>query len=120
MYGDPVKEKRFHMRVSGEVLAEIDKILKEAAKLAQPTVSKSMSSGYDHWWREKIPSKTDLVMFALMKTFPRGALKNVDKLFKKTWSGSHENKIKHLEKISQACNGKKKKEAKKKTSRKKK
>jgi len=116
LYGDPVKEKRFHMRVSGEVLAEIDKILKEAAKLAQPTVSKSMSSGYDHWWREKIPSKTDLVMFALMKTFPRGALKNVDKLFKKTWSGSHDSKIKNLEKLSRQC--RKKPAAEKKTKKK--
>ena len=112
MYGDPVKEKRFHMRASGDAIEEMEKIVKEAAKLAE--------KANRNWHRDSTPTKTDVVMFALMKTFPRGAFKGIDKLFKQTWSNSHKDKIGHLEKISQACNGKPKKEVKKKTSTKKK
>lgn len=107
--GAVIKNKRLHMRISGDIVAEIDKIIKEAVE------EQKKDSGSRYYYHSDNPTKTDLVMYALRKTFPRGVLNSISECFSGCeWSDSGaQAKIKAFEKISKACRKKEKPKKKK-------
>lgn len=80
------KPARFEMRLSSGARVELDKIASEASKVRGP----------DCYYGCGV-TRTDIVLFALHRTFPRGALKNLNVLLGDAWTTRY--KIAQIEKL---------------------